>query len=198
MTDEQDQPNTIHLTDPRAMRVLSHATRLRLLGELRMRGPQTVGMLGEIVDEAPGSVSYHLGRLAAFGFVEERPELAKDRRETWWASVHTTTSWKPLELLADPQRHAASDVLRRQIYRSYLSSLENYLEIEPALEPEWVAGAAGGDVLLDLTAAELAELRDEVTALADRWKARSDARTPGSGDEVHGVSLIFHAFRRQV
>ena len=31
------------VSDPRAMRALAHPTRLRLLGELRLRGPQTVG-----------------------------------------------------------------------------------------------------------------------------------------------------------
>jgi len=201
VTQEKRPEGTIHLTDPQAMRVLAHATRLKLLGELRMRGPQTVGMLGDLVDEAPGSVSYHLGKLAAFGFVEQRPELAKDRRETWWASVHTSTSWKPLELLADPQRHAAADALRRQVYRNYLASLEGYLEIEPQLDPEWVGNAVSGDVLLDLTAEELGELRAEITAVADRWKARSEdrARTnDGQAESTEGVSFIFHAFRRQV
>lgn len=69
MTEE----TTRHLTDPRAMRALAHPTRLRLLGELRVRGPRTVGMLSDAIDEAVGSVSYHLGKLAEHGFVEEAP-----------------------------------------------------------------------------------------------------------------------------
>ena len=38
------------------MRVLAHPTRLRLLGLLRELGPQTAALLGDIVDEAPGTV----------------------------------------------------------------------------------------------------------------------------------------------
>ena len=63
------------------MRALAHPTRLRLLGELRVRGPQTVGMLSDIVDDAVGSVSYHVSKLAEHGFVVEAPELARNRRE---------------------------------------------------------------------------------------------------------------------
>ncbi|MFD6716591.1 helix-turn-helix domain-containing protein, partial [Micromonospora chalcea] len=72
------------VSDPRAMRALAHPTRLRLLGELRLRGPQTVGMLSERTGEAVGSVSYHVGKLAEHGFVTEAPDLARDRRERWW------------------------------------------------------------------------------------------------------------------
>jgi DNA-binding transcriptional ArsR family regulator len=187
-----EQRRSIRVTDPRAMRALAHPTRLRLLAELRVRGPQSVGMLCDIVDEAPGSVSYHLGKLASYDFVEEAPELARDRRESWWRAAHARTSWEPLEALADPERRAASDALRRAIFRRYLDTLESYLAIEPTLEPEWVRGTASGDTFLHLTSDDLAELRTELEALAARWEGRSDPSRSG----VHGVTLIYHAFRR--
>lgn len=187
-----DHPRTLQLTDPRAMRALAHPLRLRLLGELRMRGPQSVGMLSAIVDEAPASVSYHVGTLASYGFVEEAPELARDRRERWWRAAHDITSWEPLEALDDPERRAASDVLRRAILHRYLDSLEGYLAIEPTLPREWVAGTASSDELLHLTADELVELRADLEDVARRWRERSDPDRPQS----RPVSLIYHAFRR--
>ena len=174
------------------MRALAHPLRLRLLGELRMRGPQSVGMLCDLVDEAPGSVSYHIGKLAEFGFVEVAQELARDRRERWWRAAHAQTSWEPLENLADPERRAASGMLRRAVLHRYLSSLEEYHEAEASMDAEWVAGSVSGDAFLHLTSDELAELRAELEELADRWQARSNPDRDGA----RTVSLIYHAFRR--
>ena len=182
----------LHLSDPTAMRALAHPLRLRLLGELRVRGPQSVGMLADVVDEAPGSVSHHVGVLARHGFVEEAPELARDRRERWWRAAHDRTLWEPLDALADPDRHAASGVLRRAILQRYLQVLEDYLALEPSLEPEWVRGMASGDSHLRLTAPELQELRGDLEALVERWEQRSAA----GREDAEPVTLIFHAFRR--
>jgi DNA-binding transcriptional ArsR family regulator len=182
----------LHLTDPRAMRALAHPTRLRLLAELRVRGPLTVGMLGEAVDEAPGSVSYHVGLLARHGFVEPAPERARDRRERWWRAAHRRTHWEPLDALGDPERRAASGVLRRAVFRRYLAVLEDYLESEPALPAEWVAAMASSDSVLHLTSGQLAQLRGDLEALSARWQARSDPDRPGA----EAVTLVYQAFRR--
>ncbi|MEU5553467.1 helix-turn-helix domain-containing protein [Micromonospora sp. NPDC047793] len=184
--------NVLHLTDPRAMRALAHPTRLRLLGELRLRGPQSVGMLSDVVDEAVGSVSYHLGKLAEHGLVREAPECARNRRERWWRAAHTTTSWEPLEALDDPERKVASDLLRRAVLERYQEALNSYLTAEATFEPEWVRGTASSDNAYHLTAAELRELRTDLEALAVRWQKRSD---PDRVD-ARRVTMIYHAFRR--
>lgn len=181
-----------HLTDPRAMRALAHPTRLHLLGELRLRGPQTVGSLSGIVGEAVGSVSYHLGKLAEHRFVEEAPELARDRRQRWWRATHTHTAWEPLDMLADPERKAASDLLRRTIFQRYQEYLYAYLETEGTLGAEWVRGTASSDTMLHLTSDELVELRRELDELSTRWEDRGDPDRPGA----RPVTLIYHAFRR--
>jgi DNA-binding transcriptional ArsR family regulator len=163
---------------------------LRMLGELRVRGPQSVGMLSELLDEAPGSISYHVGKLAEFGFVVEAPELARDRRERWWKPAHARTVWEPIEGLDDPEQRAASTMLRRSVLDRYVERLNSYLEAEATLSPEWVKAAVGGDALLNLTAPELAELSAELLQLSERWRARS--RDPRDG--TRPVSLIFQAF----
>lgn len=187
-----DSRRTLRLTDPRAMRALAHPLRLRLLGELRMRGPQSVGMLSQVVDEAPASVSYHLGTLSSYGFVEEAPDLARDRRERWWKAAHAVTSWEPIDALDDPEKRAASDVLRRAILHRYLDSLERYLESEATLDRTWVKGTSSSDSHYYLTAAELLELRADLEQLTERWAERSNADRP----DAKPVSLIYHAFRR--
>ncbi len=187
-----DEQQTVRLTDPRAMRALAHPLRLRLLGELRLRGPQNVGMLSQVVDEAPASVSYHLSTLASYGFVLEAPELARDRRERWWRAAHATTSWEPLDVLDDPEKRAASDVLRRAILRRYLDALERYLDSESQLDREWLKGTSSSDSHFHLTAAELVDLRRELEELARKWADRSDGDRP----DARPVTLIYHAFRR--
>lgn len=183
---------TLRLTDPKAMRALAHPLRLRLLGELRIAGPSTVGMLSEKVDESPANVSYHLGTLARHGFVVEVPERARDRRERWWAAEHDTTSWEPADALDEPEQQAASAQLRRAILDRYRQTLEAYLEVEPQLDRDWVRGTSSSDSNLHLTAAELQEMRAELETLAARWTERSDPDREGA--EL--VTLIYHAFRR--
>ena len=187
-----DQRSSIHLSDPRAFRVLAHPTRLRLLGQLRVHGPQTVGMLSDTLDEAVGSVSYHAGKLAEHGFIEPAPELARDGRERWWRAVHASTTWEPLEMLDDPERRSAMDLMRRAVLRCYVDSIEEYLAAEAAMDPAWVRGSASGDTAVHLTADELAELRADLEALAGRWQARSRPEHP----DTRAVSMMYFAFRR--
>ncbi|MEV7348964.1 helix-turn-helix domain-containing protein [Micromonospora chalcea] len=180
-----------HLSDPRAMRALAHPTRLRLLGELRLRGPQTVGMLSERTGEAVGSVSYHVGKLAEHGFVAEAPELARDRRERWWRAAHATTDWDPLELLDDPERRLAGNLLRQAAMQRYVARYQAYLESEADLDPAWVRGTTSSDTVLRLTPDELVELRDELSELGRRWRERGAAGRPGA----EMVTLIWQAYR---
>ncbi|MDZ4827333.1 MAG: winged helix-turn-helix domain-containing protein [Actinomycetota bacterium] len=89
------------------MRALTHPLRLQLLGLLRMEGPATASTLGDIVDESPALVSYHLRQLAQFDFVEEALELAHDGRTRWWRAAQARTSWTEIEFLETTDRAAA-------------------------------------------------------------------------------------------
>ncbi|WP_432542641.1 ArsR/SmtB family transcription factor [Kineococcus sp. SYSU DK002] len=185
-------PESVHLTDPAALRALAHPTRIALLGELRSGGPSTVGRLAATLDEAPGSISYHLHRLVAIGLVAEEPSLARDGRERWWRAEHETTTVAPAQDRTDPERAAAGTALRREITRGWAATQQEYLDAEPALPPEWVAAATQSDWLLHLTAAELTELSAELEELGDRWRARSGRERPGTEQVV----LLGSAFRR--
>jgi DNA-binding transcriptional ArsR family regulator len=189
----QPDPSTIKLSDPKAMRALAHPLRLKLLAELRVRGPQSVGMLCEIVDEAPGSVSYHIGKLAQFGFVEEAPELARDRRERWWRASHHHTQTSASEDLDDPERRLASSELRRTWARRLNETYEAYLEQEPTLDPDWVKASTTGDEFLHLTLDQMRELKAEVNDLVLRWRAKG-ADVPQEGTET--AILTYQLFRR--
>lgn len=186
-----NEDTAIHLTDPQAMRALAHATRLRLLGELRARGPQNVGMLSALVQEAPGSVSYHLRTLAKYGFITEAPEQSTSGRESWWRATHARTTWDPAALESNPELRVASAALERVIRARWYQKQLTYLDNEASLDAAWVEAAVSSDAILHLTVEQLAELRDELRALAARWKSRSVRH----GDATAEVTLLYHAFR---
>ena len=180
------------LTDPTAMRALAHPLRVRLLGELRVSGPQSVGKLADLFDEAPGSVSYHMGVLARSGFVVEAPENARDSRERWWRAAQSHTRYEPSQLNSDPATRIASAAMRHTFLQALSREMGEYIDLEPTLEPEWVAAATTGDTLAFLTAAELREMSDEIEELVTKWGARS---RPGA-EGARPTRLIYSAFVR--
>ena len=168
------------LTDPRAMRALAHPLRVQLLGELRVSGPQSVGMLADLFDEAPGSISYHVGVLARSGFVVEAPEKARDARERWWRAAQSHTRYEPSQLNADPATRVASAAMRHTFLQAQSAELAEYIDLEPTLDPAWVAAATSGDTVAFLTPDDLREMSDELEALARRWEARSRSGEAGA------------------
>ena len=192
MGEQSDDLTRIQLREAGPMRALAHPVRLRILGMLRVDGPATVGMLAERTGEAAGSVSYHVSTLAKHGFVEPAPELARDRRERWWRAAHEVTSWRTEEFLDDPERHAASDAMRRAVLEAYHRELLGALEAEPSLEPEWVAASDSSDGGAHLTLDEFRELSAELEALREKWWGYG--RTPRPG--TRPVRWITHVFPR--
>ena len=184
------------LTSAAALRVLAHPTRLRLLGLLRERGPQTAAQLGDVVDEAPGTVSYHLGRLADFDLIEPAEEQSRDRRERWWRATAPLTSWEPADLLDDPDKLAASAALQKSVAQVYATRFGEYIDATPAMPRAWVAAGASADRTMRLTVDELAQMRAELEALVDRWLDVGATHSADVPDGAERVAVVYQAFRR--
>lgn len=171
------------------MRALAHPTRLRLLALLREHGPQTAAHLAKFVDEAPGSLSYHLRTLATAGFVEEAAGPGTDRRQRWWRAVHETTVWDTAEFARDPERLAAQREMFRSLGQAYATRLTDYIDAAAELAPEWLEAGFTTDRSLRLTPAQLAELGAEVEALQERWLAASE----NNAENVDAAPVFFLA-----
>ena len=184
------------LTTAAALRVLAHPTRLRLLGLLRERGPQTAAQLGDVVDEAPGTVSYHLGKLADFDLIEPAEEQSSDRRERWWRATAPLTSWEPADLLDDPDKLAASAALQKSVAQVYATRFGEYIDATPAMPRAWVAAGASADRTMRLTVDELAQMRAELEALVDRWLDVGATHSADVPDGAERVAVVYQAFRR--
>jgi DNA-binding transcriptional ArsR family regulator len=184
------------LTTAASMRVLAHPTRLRLLGLLRERGPQTAAQLGDVVDEAPGTVSYHLAKLASVDLIEPADGQSTDRRERWWRATTAVTSWEPADLLDDPEKLTASSALQKSVAQVYAARFGDYIDATPAMPRDWVAAGTSGDRSLRLTVDELGALRAELDALVDRWLDASAAHDPEAPDGAERVAIVYQAYRR--
>lgn len=176
------------IDDPRTLRALSHPLRMTLLGLLRTEGPATVSTLATAVDEAVPLVSYHLRRLAEHGFIEPAPELATDRRESWWRSSHEFTSWSITDFLDSPERLDALGLLQGEVLRRHVSRIEDFLRQAPAWGKDWLDASDMSDVRFQLTPDELKQMRDEVWEVLNRWREREPS------EEAQPAEVILYAF----
>lgn len=183
---------SIPLDSIKRMRALAHPLRMKLLAELRVTSPATVGMLAVVVGESAGTVSYHLKALAASGFIELADSASGDRRETWWSASHEFTELGAAAPETSPEFKEANNQLRHQSFDILAAELHKAVEREQELPEEWVKAAGSSDVAAFLTSRELAAAAGELEAVLSKWHARSD-RTRADAQAVY---LIAHAFRR--
>src|SRR5918999_1628004 len=148
--------------DPRRLRALAHPLRVRLLGLLRTDGPATATLLAKRVGESSGATSYHLRQLAAYGFVEDDPERGGAGRQRWWRSTHAYTEWRDTDFIYDPELRGVLDDWLHLMLRAQLSRVETWLAERAEWDKSWVEAADLGDWTLQLTAAQVTALREEL------------------------------------
>ncbi len=167
------------LTDPRALRALAHPIRMSLVGLLRVEGPLTATRAGELLGESSASCSFHLRQLAKYGLVEEAGG-GKGRERPWQATA-MFTHWP--EVADEPEVAAAAGLLSSVVAETYFDDTMRWLDARAGEPHEWQQAAHFGDTYLYVTAAELAELGDQVRALVDKYLDRQSnpaLRPPGS------------------
>lgn len=194
MTENHDTQaaRSIQLDSIQRMRALAHPLRMKLLAELRVSSPATVGMLAGEVGESAGTVSYHLKALAASGFIEPADRATNDRRETWWQASHEFTELGAAAPEASAEFTETNNQLRHQSVDVLATELHRSIERERELPAEWVQAAGSSDIATFLTAKELAEATAELEAVLSKWHTRSQRNRP----DAEAVYLITHTLRR--
>jgi DNA-binding transcriptional ArsR family regulator len=197
------EPQTPHrrITDPEVLKGLTHPLRRKLYDQLTHFGPATVSTLAERLAADPGQISYHLRELGRRGFIEEVPELAKDRRERWWRAAPGSVSWSSTEF-AEPAGRAVADTVQQQLIVDQFERLAAYKAARDSWPADWTAAATAVNSHLRLTPDELRELGAELNAVLGRWRTvgrpepavRPDEQ-PEDGRE--NVFLFLHAFPEQ-
>lgn len=176
--------------DGEELKALTHPLRVRMLGALREDGPATATELARRFGTDTGATSYHLRKLAQYGFVEEIASEGHPRARRWQA-VHATTTWNNSDLAETSEGRTAVGWLRRQQAGILMSDVESFEQEQATLPPEWVDAAGIGDLLVKLTPESLGELWDRFYSHLDELKARDASEV-----DARRVSIVVGGFPR--
>ncbi|MER7946880.1 helix-turn-helix domain-containing protein [Streptomyces sp. NPDC096079] len=166
---EGEQPRSIRLTDPRALRAYAHPLRMTLVGLLRSSGPFTATRAAELTGESVASCSYHLRILAKYGLVEEAS--GGRGREKPWRATARYTEWP--DHSEDAAVAEAADALTMAVVERYFARVTQAMENRHRLPREWREAGEFGDSLLYLTPEELAGLGQRIGELLRPYEARA-------------------------
>jgi DNA-binding transcriptional ArsR family regulator len=152
------------LTDPSDLKAVAHPLRLAILEALTLHGPMTATEIGERVGASPSNCSWHLRKLAQHRFVTEAE--GGTGRQRPWQSAHTGMQWddggEPVDNadLAVAGRALTQMVVDREVTRLLVA-----LDQRPTQPKQWRESGGVSQSALWLTADELEELMQAVTAL---------------------------------
>ncbi|GAA4020818.1 helix-turn-helix domain-containing protein [Allokutzneria multivorans] len=176
------------ITDPEVLKGLAQPLRRKLYRLLTQLGPATAGALAKRTETDPGLVSYHLRELGKTGYIEQAPELARDRRERWWRAVPGSTSWSNSDF-ADPEGQAIVATVKAQMVADQLERLSAYQR--GSWSREWTEAATTTEGGLRLTPGELRAMSEEIQEVLVRW---SQVGRGGADDGREHVFMFLHMF----
>ena len=182
-----ETPFTTFRLDTRALRVLAHPLRSRLLTALRAGRPATATTLARTLGTNTGATSYHLRKLASVGLVEETDEGRG--RERWWRASTASHEWTERDVAGDPDAEAASDWLKRHYLRTFGDRYEAWLDQARSEPLEWRDAADSGDARLEISPDRLRAFTAELFELIDRYRDPS-LEDPGA----RPVAIYYHMF----
>jgi DNA-binding transcriptional ArsR family regulator len=173
------------ITDPRAMRALSHPVRLRILATLQARGPSTATVLAPTVGASPSVVSWHLRHLSSFGLIRDAEPSMSDGRQRWWQAVSRGFRFA-MPSSDDASARASYALLSAQMFRQYEHVPQVWLrDVAPGLDEQWSRLAGLANTRVVVTPDELAGIGAAIEQVLAPYVLRRDAeRTPGNARSV--------------
>jgi predicted ArsR family transcriptional regulator len=158
------------ITDPKALRALAHPLRWKLLDVITREGTATATRCAEEVGESVANCSYHLNTLAKYGFVEQAE--GGQGREKPWRRPKGSVSWTDRGLDDDASRaaHAATTAFIDFQFAEIRERTQT-LHLEP---DDWREALGMNNTNEYLTAAEVAEMHEEIAKIMARFRHRGD------------------------
>jgi DNA-binding transcriptional ArsR family regulator len=154
--------------DARALKVLAHPLRSRLLSALRRGGPATATALATALGTNSGATSYHLRKLEAVGLVTDTGD-GEGKRRLWRASTDSH-QFEPSDFAGDEDAETALNWLVRDYTRHFAEQFERWLDVESTWPPEWRDAAGMSDSFIIATPEQVEELKAEVDELLARYR----------------------------
>ena len=158
--------------DAQVLRAVAHPLRRRLMDVLRVRGPQTATALAAATDQAVANLSHHLKVLAACGLVAEAPELARNKKERWWALQQPSLTWATTDFRDDPAQASAAAAAESLGLQRQLDLVRQWSSDPRAHEQPWGDAAFAVDSWVHRAAEELTQLGQDLQDLLDRYRRR--------------------------
>lgn len=155
------QQRVVPINDARTLRAMAHPMRGKLFYELMARGSARVTDLAEALDAPVNQVSFHLRTMAKYGFIEEAPDEAKDRRERVWRPASEFGFDIADEVNTDSHIQAARQSAHRLMDSFFLGTRNG---------PRF-----SRDVPLRLTEDEFRQFDHELIGFLFRWNKRGQA-----------------------
>ena len=180
-------PSSITPT-PTQLRALTHPARLRMLGILRLDGPQTATALATRLGLNTGATSYHLRQLAQHGFITD-DESRGNGRERWWKAMHSSTH-ADLPEAPGPEDEEAMDAYLQTVVSTYARQLQAAIEERATLPKGWRDAGTFSDWQPRLTPGQTRQLVERMTTIMEELEAQE----PEEGAEQ--VTVMLHAFPR--
>ena len=172
------------LTDAKEIRALAHPVRVAMLDALRREGTLTATEAADLLDESPANCSFHLRTLAKYGYVEEAP--GGTGRQRPWRRVDLGLSYG-LEQ-PSPEVGAAARELDQHFRDQRQREIEVWEATWQSYPKEWRDASFSFQGLTYLTAAELAEINEQLIGLIDQFRERLDDPSKRPPD-AHPVSI---------
>ena len=163
-----DSALTIIDLDTRAITVLAHPLRARILGKLRLNGGGTATSLAKLLDTNSGATSYHLRKLAEVGLVEETAEGRG--KERWWQPTSDRHRFTASSIAGDPDAEAAHDWLQRHYFGLLAERYNHWLDTAADWSVPWQDVAGASDYLLKVSPARAAALVADLEAVIERYR----------------------------
>ncbi|MGB0101947.1 MAG: helix-turn-helix domain-containing protein [Nocardioides sp.] len=159
--------------DPRILRAIAHPTRNRILSELSAAGTLRAADIARLLDVPANQASFHLRQLAKYGLVEEAPDEARDKRDRVWRIADAEgISFRTRDMLDQPGGKAAFAVFQRNAVTWGHHLVDRALTPEPEnTRPKSVSEWA-----LRLAPEEADALTQEMTAVVERWRQRTQGK----------------------
>jgi DNA-binding transcriptional ArsR family regulator len=175
----------LELTDPKVMRALAHPARTAILNVLHEEGSATATECAEVIGESPSACSYHLRKLAEFGFVKQ-VDTADGRERRWSAAIKGYGIPKGVQ--DRPEVLEALRPLSRRWFEDNQQVIAEYLATEPTFDPLWRKAATFTTGAPYLTPEELMRLTEQVREVMALYEEDRHQR-PAGAERVH-VSFV--------
>jgi DNA-binding transcriptional ArsR family regulator len=169
--------------DSRAMRVLAHPLRARLLSELRLHGSANATALAERLRTNTGATSYHLRKLAEVNLVVETDQGTGKQR--FWAAAQDSHGWSDADV-DDPEAQAAASWLRQLYWQQFSERTMHWERVRHGWPTSWQGAAAMSDAIVNVNPSQLDALMEELYAVLRRYREME----PGEGSRQALVNLF--------